>query len=235
MLHASAADLHVFAAASLTDAMKEIGDAYEKQSGTHVAFNFGASSLLERQIEEKAPADIFFSADEAKMDQLQQRGLIDPATRHDLLGNSLVVVAPSDSSLAIATLSDLTKPEIRKIALADPQAVPAGLYAKAALTKLKLWDTLQPKIVPTENVRAALAAVESGNTEVAFVYKTDAMISKKVHVIFSVAPDDAGAINYPVAILKETTNRKAAEEFVRYLDSAAAKEVFQRFEFIVKP
>lgn len=233
-LHTLAADLHVFAAASLTDAMKQIGAGFEKQSGIHVSFNFGASNLLARQIEESAPADVFVSADEAKMDQLQKDGLIDPTSRRDLLGNSLVIVAPADSSLTIATTADLLKPEIRKIALADPAAVPAGIYAREFLTHEALWEKLKSKVVPTENVRAALAAVEAGNVDAAFVYKTDAGISKKVRVVYAVPEKAAPAIRYPTAILKGSKNRAAAEQFEHYLQSRPAAEVFERFGFVVK-
>ena len=233
ILHTSAADLHVFAAASLTDAMKAIGEHFQKQSGVRVSFNFGASSLLARQIEEGAPADIFVSADEAKMDQLQKDGLIDSGTG-DLLGNSLVIVAPADSSLTIGTTADLLKPEIRKIALADPAAVPAGIYAREFLTHEALWEKLKAKVVPTENVRAALAAVESGNVDAAFVYKTDAAISHRVRIIHAVQEKDAPAISYPIAVLKESKNRGAAEQFEHYLQSPPATEVFERSGFVMK-
>jgi molybdate transport system substrate-binding protein len=234
ILHTSAADLHVFAAASLTDAMKEIGAGFEKQSGVHVSLNFGASSLLARQIEEGASADVFFSADEAKMDQLQKDGLIDQSSRKDLLGNSLVIVASADFSLTISTPADLLKPEIRKIALADPAAVPAGIYAREFLTHEALWEKLKAKVVPTENVRAALAAVEAGNADAAFVYKTDAAISKRVRVVYSAQEKDSPAIRYPMAIVKETKSRAAAEQFIVYLQSAAATAVFERFGFVVQ-
>src|SRR5262245_39732138 len=234
ILPTSATDLHVFAAASLTDAMKEIGASFKKESRINVSFNFGASNLLARQIEEGAPVDIFVSADEAKMDQLQKAGLINSSSRRDLLGNSLVIVAPADSSLTIGTTADLLKPGIRKVALADPAAVPAGIYAREFLTHEGLWEKLKAKVVPTENVRAALAAVESGNVDAAFVYKTDAAISKRVRVIYSVQERDSPAISYPIAILKEAKNRGAAEQFERYLKSASATEVFERFGFVVK-
>jgi len=165
--NANAAEVNVYAAASLTDVMKEIAANYEKQSSDKIVFNFGASSLLARQIIERAPADIFFSADEAKMDDLQKAGLIATETRRDLLSNSLVIVVPNDSKLAIGSPDDLTKAQ--KIAIADPRAVPAGIYTKEYLSGLGLWDKLESKMVPTENVRAALAAVESGNVEAGFV------------------------------------------------------------------
>src|SRR5215469_11508952 len=124
------ADITVFAAASLTDSLKQIAADYQKQSGRTITFNFEASSILARQIEEGAPADIFFSADEAQMDRLARSGLIDPATRVDRLGNTLVVVAPKDSHLQIHSPADLGADSIKQIALADPKAVPAGVYAK---------------------------------------------------------------------------------------------------------
>lgn len=230
----TAAELHIFAAASLTDAMKEIGSSFEKQTGHRVIFNFGASSLLERQIEEGAPADVFLSADEAKMDQLQKKGLIDEASRKDLLGNSLVIITATDSSLTIQSPRDLLQPGCRKIALADPQAVPAGIYAKKFLEGMQLFDQLRDRIVPTENVRAALAAVEAGNADVAFVYKTDAAISKRVRVAWSVPEGETPPIRYPVAVVRETKQAALAQEFVKYLESAAGGAVFERFGFVVK-
>ncbi len=170
------------AAASLTDAMKEIGAAYEKESGDKLQFNFGASNMLARQIEEGAPADVFFSADEAKMDALEKKDLLLPGTRRSLLSNSLVIVVAADSGMSPKSAADLAKPEYKKLALAEPRSVPAGIYAREYLEKLGLWEAVKEKVVPTENVRAALAAVESGNVDAGIVYKTDALISKKVKV-----------------------------------------------------
>lgn len=226
-------EVTVYAAASLTDVMKEIAADYEKQSGDKISFNFGASSLLARQIAERAPADIFFSADEAKMDDLQKTGLIATGTRRDLLSNSLVIVVPLDSRLAIASPEELIS-KTQKIAIADPRAVPAGIYTKEYLGGLGLWEKLESKIVPTENVRAALAAVESGNVDAGFVYKTDANISKKVKIAFAVPVEKGPAIRYPIAILKEAKNKTAAEGFLRYLESDDARKLFERYGFIVK-
>lgn len=234
-LQLSAAELHVSAAASLTDALKEISNTFEKETGTTVKLNFGASNLLARQIEEGAPTDVFLSADEAKMDQLATKNLIDPATLRNLLGNSLVVVIPTDSTLSINSARDLLQPGIRKLALADPQGVPAGIYAREYLTRVKLFDQLSERVLPTENVRAALAAVESGNADAAIVYKTDASISKRVRVAFPVPAADTPAINYPVAITRESKARAEAEQFVRQLRSPAATQVFERFGFVVRP
>ena len=227
------AEVNVYAAASLTDVMKDIASVYEKECGDKILFNFGASSLLARQMIEGAPADMFLSADEAKMDELDQAGLIATETRRDLLSNLLVIVVPSDSKLVIASPEEVVT-KSQKIAVADPQAVPAGIYTKEYLTQLGLWKKLEPKIVPTENVRAALAAVESGNVDAGFVYKTDANISSQVRIAFTVAAEQGPPIRYPVALTKEAKEKSAAARFLAYLESANARETFERYGFIVK-
>jgi len=229
-----AVEVTVFAAASLTDSLKEIAAAYEKQSGDKVVFNFGASSFLARQIEEGAPADIFFSADEAKMDGLEQKGLIFKETRKSRLSNSLVIVVASEKGASIASPKDLATDSIKRLALAEPKTVPAGIYAKEYLQKQKLWPAVEAKVVPTENVRAALSAVEAGNAEVGIVYKTDAAISKKVKIAYQVPANDSPAISYPMALVKETEEPEAAKRFLKHLDSDEAGRVFEKFGFIVR-
>jgi len=228
-----AVEVTVFAAASLTDSLKEIGAAYEKTSGDKIIFNFGASSTLARQIEAGAPADIFFSADEAKMDGLAAKELIDAGTRKSRLGNALVVVVPNDSALEIKSAGNLTNDSIKKIAFADPKAVPAGVYGRAWLTNMQVWAAIEPKVIPTENVRAALAAVESGNVEAGVVFKTDAGISKKVKVAYEVPAKDAPKISYPMALVKDSKQADAAKKFLDYLAAEEAGQVFQRFGFIL--
>jgi molybdate transport system substrate-binding protein len=228
-----AAEITVFAAASLTDALKELGATYEKQDHDKVAFNFGASSLLSRQIEEGAPADIFFSADEAKMDRLAAKGLIFTETRKSRLSNSLVIVTSADSDVHITSPADLAGAKVKRIALADPKAVPAGVYSKAFLEKEKLWPAVEPKVVPVDNVRAALAAVESGNIEVGMVFKTDAAISKKVKIAYEVPADAGPKISYPVAVTKNAKQVESAKKFVEYLSSNDAAKVFTKYGFIV--
>ncbi len=230
-LRVQAAELVVQAAASLTDAMKEIGAAYEKETGVKITCNFGASSMLARQIEEQAPADLFLSADEAKMDGLEKKDLLLPGTRRTLLTNQLVIVIPADSKLSLSTARDLAKPEYKKIALAESSSVPAGIYAKEYLIKLGVWEAIQPKVIPTENVRAALAAVESGNAEAGIVYKTDAMITRKVTVALEVAAADGPKITYPLAVLKSSKDPEEATKFANYLAGAAARETFAKFGF----
>jgi len=226
-LHAE--ELFVSAAASLTDALKEIGEKFEKESNTKVVFNFGASSMLARQIEEGAPADVFFSADEAQMNRLGNK--IALATRCDLLTNILVVIAHKDSAQKLGQLSDLVKPEITRIAIADPQAVPAGVYAKEVLTKVKLWDRIEPKVAPTENVRATLAVVEAGNADAGFVYKTDAMISARVRIALEVPAEFAPKIVYPAAIVAGSRHQDQAQRFLAFLKTEEAGQIFRRLGF----
>lgn len=229
---ARAADLTVFAAASLTDALEEIGTAYERAGGGKVALNLGASSTLARQIQEGAPADLFLSADEAKMDALEKRGLILAGTRRSVLSNTLVIVVPADTPSKIASPKDLAG--VRTLALAEPQSVPAGLYAREYLTRLGLWDKVAGKVVPTENVRAALAAVEAGNADAAIVYKTDAGISKRVKVACEVPLAEGPKISYPFAVVAESKQKAAAKRFLAYLESEPALAVFRKHGFLVR-
>ena len=229
-----AATLRVSAAASLTDVLREMTPAYERRTGDAVLFNFGASSMLARQIQEGAPADLFISADELKMDQLQQRGLIVRKSRRSILSNTLVIIVPSDSRLKITSPADLANPAIRNIAVAEPQTVPAGIYAKQYLLKLRIWDRIAGKIVPTDNVRAALAAVESANAETGIVYKTDALISRAVRIAYEVPQSVGPKISYPAAVLAESTQPEAAQRFLDYLQSPAAQEVFRKYGFRVQ-
>ncbi len=230
---AGAENLHVLAAASLTDAMKKIAPAYERESGDKLIFSFAGSNALARQIREGAPADVFFSADDAQMDALQKEGLIDAGTRREVLSNTLVIVIGKDSDLAVAAPRDLAQPAIKRLALADPKAVPAGVYAREYLTRLELWKTLVPRIVPTENVRAALAAVESGNVEAGIVYKSDAGISKAVEIACEVPAEEGPHIAYPVAVVRDARHPAAAGKFAAYLETEPAREIFREFGFIV--
>lgn len=230
VLHAS--DIKVFAAASLTDALKELAPVYEGNSGDKLIFNFAGSSALARQIQEGAPADVFLSADQIQMDVLAKNSLIDPSTRTDLLSNLLVIVVPLDGPASL-TPNALTGPTVKRIALADPRSVPAGVYAREYLSKLGLWSAIEPKVVPTENVRAALAAVESGNVEAGMVYKTDASLSKKVKIAYEVPRGEGPKITYPVALITGTPNTVAAKNFLVYLQSSQAAAVFQKDGFLI--
>jgi len=235
LLPLRAAGLQVFAAASLTDALREISPAYEAASGEKLQFNLGGSNALARQIQEGAPADVFLSADEAKMDALAKAGLLVDSSRSSLLSNSLVIVVAADSPLKISSAKDLAGAGIKRLAIADTKGVPAGVYAKEYLEKIGVWAAVRDRVVPTENVRAALAAVESGNVEVGIVYKTDALISKKVKIAYQVPVNEGPEISYPVAVIKASHSVAQAEEFIEYLKSKPALAVFEKFGFIVPP
>jgi len=230
---AMAGEILVFAAVSLTDALGEIAEAYEKTAGDKVLLNLAASNALARQIQEGAPADLFFSADELKMDQLEKRGLVHEGTRQSLLSNTLVIVVPVDSTLKIASPKDLASSKVRALALAEPQSVPAGIYAKEYLKSQKLWSAVIDKVVPTESVRAALAAVESGNVEAGIVYKTDAGISKKVRVAYEVPQAEGPKISYPVAVIAKSKQQETARKLLDYLGSPAALAVFRKYGFLI--
>ena len=229
---AMADEIIVSAAASLTDVLKEISNGYQSKSKNTVKFNFGPSSGLARQIEEGAPADMFFSADEAQMDALEKNGRLEPGTRRNLLTNQLVIVVPSDSKLAIASPKDLLKSEVKRIALAEPP-VPVGVYSSKYLEAEGLWDKIKPKVVPVQDVRATFASVESGNVEAGFVYKTDAAVSKKVKIVYEVPIDKGPKIVYPVAIVKESKRKDTARDFLNYVQTPAGKELFKKYGFVV--
>lgn len=231
----AAGEVTVFAAASLSDALRELATAYEKSSGDTLRLNLGASSLLARQIKEGARADLFFSADEAKMDELAKAGLIDPSTRRSLLSNTLVIVVAADDPRQLTSALDLATATVRRLAVAEPSTVPAGIYAREYLQHQKLWETVRAKVVPTENVRAVLAAVESGNVDAGIVYKTDALISRRVRTTFEVPRGDGPRISYPVAMITGGPNPPGAARFLAMLMSPGGKSVFAKYGFITEP
>jgi molybdate transport system substrate-binding protein len=230
----AAGEILVFAAASLADALQEAAYQYGRATGERVVLNLGSSSILTRQIEEGTPADLFLSADEAKMDQLEKGRLVLRETRKSVLSNRLVIVVPSDSTLKIASPQDLALPAVRALALAEPQSVPAGIYARQYLVSKKLWRSVSGKVIPTENVRGALAAVEAGNADAGIVYKTDAGISKKVRIAYEVPAAEGPKISYPFAVLANSERKEAARKFLAYLESPPALEVFRRFGFLIQ-
>jgi molybdate transport system substrate-binding protein len=230
---ALAEDLLVAAAASLTDVLKEIGSEYESKSRYKVIFTFGASSTLARQIEEGAPADVFFSADLTQMDRLDRNGRLEPGARKDVLSNQLVIIVPADSKLAISSPQDLLKAEVRRIALAEPTSVPVGVYSSRYLQGEGLWDRIKSKIVPVLDVRATVASVGSGNVEAGFVYKTDAAISRRVKIASEVPIEKGPKITYAIAIVKESKNKQAADAFMKFVLTRAGKQSFKKYGFVV--
>lgn len=227
--------VRVSAAASLGDVLKAINVEFEKQAAIKVELNLGASNALARQIEEGAPTDVFFSADLAKMEALEKNGRIVTVTKESQLSNALVVVVPDDSTLQVKAGADLGSDAVKKVAVGDPKAVPAGIYAKEWLTRLGLWAAVEPKLVPTESVRAALAAVEAGNVEAGIVYRTDAGISRKVKIAYQVPASEGPQITYPMALVKDAAHPDEAKQYLEFLDSKEAVALFEKFGFIVLP
>jgi molybdate transport system substrate-binding protein len=222
----------VFAAASLTNVLQELGDGYTKDSSVPVRFSFAASSTLARQIENGSPADIFFSADLEWMDYLQARKLIQTATRRDIVGNQLVLIAPVDSKLTLkiqphfALAAALGK---GRLATGDPDSVPVGRYAREALTNLGVWDQISPRLVSADSVRAALAFVDRGEAMLGIVYSTDALIDEKVRVIDIFPPDTHMPIIYPAAVTVAAS--ADAEKFLNFIRGPAGDLVFRRYGF----
>ena len=222
----------VFGAASLTNALQDLGDAYAKDSSVPVRFSFAASSALAKQIENGAPADLFFSADLEWMDYLESRKLIQPASRHDLLGNKLVLIAPlgARANLKIAPHFALAAAlGDGHLATGDPDSVPVGRYAKEALTKLGVWDQIMSRLVRADSVRSALAFVDRGEAPFGIVYETDALVDKNVQIVDAFPADSHKPIVYPVAL---TTSAKAeAAKFLAYLRGPAGDMTFRHYGF----
>lgn len=227
-----AQELRVAAAASLAEAITEIAGVYP---GAKVQPVFAGSNVLARQIEAGAPVDVFFSADEKTMDGLVKGGQIETKAVVPLLKNSLVVVVASDSTLTLESAADLAK--VKRLSIGDPAAVPVGVYTKTWLKGRGLWETLQPKCVGAENVRAALAAVEAGNADAAVVYATDAAISKKVKIAFKVPASESPEILYPVAVCAASKQGAEAQAFVAFLQSGKSTEIFKKrgFQIVTRP
>jgi molybdate transport system substrate-binding protein len=226
------APVTVFAAASLTNVLQDLGDGFTAQTAIPVRFSFAASSALAKQIENGAPADVFFSADTEWMDYLQERNLIQRATRQDALGNNLVLIAPQDSKANIKiTMNFPLAAALGKgrLATGDPDSVPVGRYAKEALTHLGVWDAVAARIVRADSVRSALAFVDRGEAPLGIVYGTDASVDKNVRVVDTFPADSHSPIIYPLAL---TNSAKAdAAKFVAYLRGPAGDTAFAHYGF----
>jgi molybdate transport system substrate-binding protein len=235
MVPVAAEPVRLMAAASLADALGALRPRMEDIAGGPVRLNLGASSVLARQIREGAPADLFVSADEAKMDDLARAGLIETASRRTLLSNTLAIVVAAEGGAAVAHPRDLAGPAVRRLALAETGTVPAGIYAREYLTRLGIWEAVRGKVVPTENVRAALAAVEAGNAQAGIVYRTDALASRRVRVAFAVPREDGPRILYPAAVLRGSREPEAARRLLAYLAGPEAAAVFAKYGFLPPP
>lgn len=231
------AKVTVFAAASMTDALQQIGDEYKKVNPQEeIVFSFASSSVLARQITEGAPADLFISADQKWMNFLAERNAIVEDSRSTLLGNRLVMIAPKDSKIDKIDFTDNKwQSELGHsfLAVGDPDHVPVGIYAKAAFTHLGQWADVEKKLARANNVRAALALVEQGESPLGVVYGTDAAASRKVKTVAVFPSDSHPPVEYPVAIIKDKAN-KETQDFLQYLKSDQAKKVFIEKGFSAK-
>ncbi|HEV2270410.1 MAG TPA: molybdate ABC transporter substrate-binding protein [Steroidobacteraceae bacterium] len=222
----------VFAAASLANVLADLDKAFTARTGIRVTSSLAASSTLAKQIEAGAPADVYFSADLQWMDYLQQRGLLRPGSRHDVVGNSLVLIAPASSSLQVSIGPGLDLLRLLgggRLAVADPDSVPAGIYAREALGKLGLWTGVAPRLVRAENVRTALAYVARGDAPLGIVYRTDALVETHVRVVGVFPANSHAPIVYPVALTGKAS--PAAARYLAFLTSAAARPTFRKWGF----
>jgi molybdate transport system substrate-binding protein len=230
-----AQDVVVFAAASLKNALDDATQRYQREGGGAVKISYAASSALAKQIENGAPADLFISADLDWMDYLQERNLIKTATRRNLFGNRLVLVAPADSEISVDIKPGFDLAGLLKggrLAMADPASVPAGKYGKAALEKLGVWDAVKGQVAPSENVRAALLFVSRREAPLGIVYATDAAADPRVKVVGVFPEDSHPPIIYPVALTTSSQNPEAVR-FLAFLESPAAKPAFEKQGFTV--
>jgi len=224
--------LVVFAAASLTNVLQELGDGFTRETGIAVKFSFAASSALARQIENGAPADVFFSADVEWMDYLQTRKLIDPESRRDVVGNRLVLIAPADSlvQLSIGPNFPLAAALAKgRLATGDPDSVPVGRYARTALTNLGVWTAVEPRLVRADSVRAALSFVDRGEVPLGIVYETDALIDKNVRIVDVFPASTHEPIVYPVALTAKRS--PGAARFIAHVRGPAGDLIFKAYGF----
>lgn len=235
-VRAAPGEVVVFAAASLKNVLDEIDAEHQKATGKHAEISYAASSALAKQIENAAPADIFISADLKWMDYVDDKHLIDKSTRVNLLGNALVLIAPKDSTASVTIAPNFPLRQALgtsgKLAMADPASVPAGIYGKAALTKLGVWDSVSGRVAAAENVRAALLLVSRGEAPLGIVYKTDAAVDPNVKVVATFPADSVPPIIYPMAVTANSKNPDA-KALAAYLRGPEARKIFEAGGFSV--
>ena len=224
--------LLVSAAASLSEAIGAVADRFEQEQGVRILLNVAGSQMLASQIIEGAPVDVFISADVLQMERAAAAGRIDASRRVDLLSNQLVIVVPSDRAGTVTGPQDLANASIGRIALGDPEAVPAGVYARRYLESQGMWESLEPRVVPASSVRAALRAVEAGTVDAGIVYRTDVRTAAGALIVFAVPIEDGPSIVYPAAVARDAPNPAGAAHFLDYLQSAAARRQFDAAGFI---
>lgn len=227
----SSPEILVSAAASLNDSLTEIRALYKQQNPqVKVTLNFGGSGTLQQQIEQGAPADVFISAGKAQFDALTQKKLLIEESSINLVGNELVLITQKDNN-DLQSVQDLSKPSVKQIGIGTPESVPAGKYAQESLTALKLWDSLNPKFIRAKDVTQVLNYVETRNVEAGIVYQSDAQASAQVEVVEVLPSSSHEPIVYPAGIVKATKHQEAAQEFLTFLQSSEAQEIFVKYGF----
>lgn len=222
--------LTVSAAASLQDSLNKIKTSFEKEHhNVKINYNFGASGALQQQISQGAPVDLFFSAAEDKFKKLVDEGLIDKDQGGNLVGNEIVLIVPKGAKQGINDFKDLAK--AGKISLGTPESVPAGQYGKETLQNLKVWNSVENKVVYAKDVRQVLTYVETGNVDAGIVYKTDALISSKAEIKAEANHNTHGPIIYPAGVIKKSAHAKEAELFFKYLQNEQSMKTFEKFGF----
>jgi molybdate transport system substrate-binding protein len=220
----------VSAATSLAEVVRQLAAAFESEDAARVTVNVGASNALGRQIRAGAPVDVLLSADDAQVQALGD--LVRSGARLDFASNQLAVVVPDDRPAAWATMGVLAEPSVRRVAIGDPAAVPAGVYARQHLERLGLWHRLQPKLVPAASVRQALAAVEAGAVDAAVVYRTDARGARRSRVAFVVPVSEGPDIRYVAAGMRGARSQAVVERFLRFLASPRARSILEGAGFL---
>jgi molybdate transport system substrate-binding protein len=227
-------EIMIYSATSLREALQDLAPRCQEAARVRLAFNFGGSNDLERQIEAGNKADVFFSADESWMDKVARAGLLDESSRRSPLSNRLAVIVHRDSTLTVRSAGDLAGPAFRHLSLANPEAVPAGKYARAWLERAGVWEKVRDRVVPGVDVRAALAAVESGAVEVGVVYRTDAAVSGRVRVALEVPEEETPPISYALAALKDRPHLEEARRVVECLSGPEAAATFRNRGFVFR-
>jgi len=218
--------LTVSAAISLTEALEDIQKVYEQDHAVELTFNLGGSGTLSQQIQQGAPVDVFISANQEWMNTLENEDLINQQTRTNITGNKLVLITGINATIDYQSFADISSADVEKIAIGNPESVPAGEYAETALKHLHLWDKLEDKLVFAKNVRQVLTYVETENTDIGIVYESDAVGSPDIKILATAEKDAHEPIIYPAAMITDTKNEQEAAAFIRFLETDEAQEIF---------
>jgi molybdate transport system substrate-binding protein len=226
-------ELMISAAISLTDALDEIKTIYEKEHPVALTFNLGGSGSLAQQIQQGVPSDVFISANETWMDTLERENLINKDSRADVAGNNLVLITIELSNMNYQSINELNPDDVDKVAIGNPDSVPAGEYAEQALQQLNVWNELNDdnKLVLAKNVRQVLTYIETGNADIGFVYESDALTSDKINILTTVDKTLHDPIIYPAAVIADTAHEKESADFVAFMNSKQAQQILEKYGF----